>query len=554
MASSRVSLGWDQQTKDSLRLKDGKGGQGIVYSAPKLRTAHASSLVYKEYHPHVKIDVAALEAMPAFLESLPATEGLELLGICAWPCRLVVEGSRVSGFLMPRIPAIFFHPMRMASGAVRREPCQAQHFLNSRQFLANRGIELPDERRYLLINDVAKGLDTFHRHQISVGDLSPRNLLFSLGAPTAVYFIDCDSMRLRGRCVMPQVETPDWEVRSVNPQEQLGTSFSDSYKLGLLALRILAGHQSTRDPSSIASLVPQEIYKLVTKSLSSRPSERPTPKDWSGPLLRAASSAEHSARQRVAPKLSVPAPRVLPRSATPPRSVAVGLPWRSIGWVALPAFLLGVLLIGGWGERSVPDASAASPEVQQIQIQVEPRPKKEPVGELGGRTVERRPEEVPTADQTTERTEQIALALSKQWANIASIFDRLSASGSIGEWINHAERLQAELAKHERYLSEYRQAGGSDPRGTARSRWLLQATRARLQLANRLRAGGCDRMPLSRSQLARLASIAPDSALAIEISRCGVRAFAGVVPSLGPMSQQAYERARQDEWVDLVLH
>ena len=84
----------------------------------------------------------------------------------------------------------------------------------------------------------------FHRHGVAVGDLSPKNLLFSLGPPVKVYFVDCDGMRL-GRSVLPQVETPDSAVRDVNRTEELATPASDSYKLALLTLRLFAGDQST---------------------------------------------------------------------------------------------------------------------------------------------------------------------------------------------------------------------------------------------------------------------------------------------------------------------
>ncbi|TSD93419.1 hypothetical protein FOS14_22970, partial [Skermania sp. ID1734] len=90
------------------------GGQGVVFSAPAVRMQYASSLVFKEYRADVRagLDVSVLEAMPAYLESLPFSAGMELLSRSAWPCRLVESDGVVVGFVMPAIPPEFFVQMR----------------------------------------------------------------------------------------------------------------------------------------------------------------------------------------------------------------------------------------------------------------------------------------------------------------------------------------------------------------------------------------------------------------------------------------------------------
>jgi eukaryotic-like serine/threonine-protein kinase len=52
-------------------------------------------------------------------------------------------------------------------------------------------------------------------------------------------------MRVNGASVLPQVETPEWEVPA---GEELATVQSDTYKLGLLTLRLLTGDQHTKNP------------------------------------------------------------------------------------------------------------------------------------------------------------------------------------------------------------------------------------------------------------------------------------------------------------------
>ena len=65
--------------------------------------------MFKQYRRDVvvSLDVAVLESMPAYLESLPFAEGMELLSQAAWPCRLVDDCGGVVGFVMLAIPDAF---------------------------------------------------------------------------------------------------------------------------------------------------------------------------------------------------------------------------------------------------------------------------------------------------------------------------------------------------------------------------------------------------------------------------------------------------------------
>src|SRR5690349_14125333 len=157
------------------------GAQGKVFAVPGLRMQYAPSLVFKQYKPEVAraLDVAVLESMPAYLESLPFAEGMELLSMAAWPCRLAEDGGAVIGFVMPAIPDAFFLQMKKSSG-MSREAAEFQHLLNDEGFLARRGISLSDRNRYQLLHEAARALSVFHRHGIAVGDLSPKNFLFAL--------------------------------------------------------------------------------------------------------------------------------------------------------------------------------------------------------------------------------------------------------------------------------------------------------------------------------------------------------------------------------------
>jgi YVTN family beta-propeller protein len=291
---------------------------------------YADALVFKEYKSTAlaTLNSTALEAMPRYLESLPFSEGMELINQAAWPCRLVENAGAVEGFVMPAIPDKFFLTMRKASGPTRVAG-EFQHLLNDSGFLARRQIVISDRNRYELLTEVANALSIFHRHDIAVGDVSPKNLLFATSPRASVYFIDCDAMRLKGNSVLPQLETPGWEVPTGNSREELATVTSDSYKFGLLALRMLVGDQDTKDTARLPKDTPSPIRQLISESLSPRPRARPAPEDWGVPLTDAASTA--STGLQVVPPTSINVPSSSPR---PTRYASPG----PLGSAQLPSY------------------------------------------------------------------------------------------------------------------------------------------------------------------------------------------------------------------------
>lgn len=272
--------------------KIGQGGQGVVYRAPKVKTKFAASMVYKEYkgQTRAEIDFTALAAMPALVEdSLSYAEGERLVSMAAWPCALVEDDGATTGFVMPAIPEEFFIEMTTARGA-SSSTAEFQHLLNHSSVLAARGIDIDEPQRYSLLREAASGLAFLHKHGVCVGDISPKNLLFSLTPHPAVFFIDCDAMRIDGVSALPQMETPGWDIPS--GQEQ-ATIYSDTYKLGLLALRLLAGDQDTRNPQHLPPSTPSLLRQIITDTLSNEPHRRPLPEAWTYVLGHAIEEAQH---------------------------------------------------------------------------------------------------------------------------------------------------------------------------------------------------------------------------------------------------------------------
>ncbi len=279
--------------------KVGQGGQGVVYRAPKVQTKFATSMVYKEYKAQTlaEIDFTALAAMPALAEdSLTYAEGERLISIAAWPCALVEDGGRTTGFVMPAIPDEFFTTLITAKGA-SSSTAEFQHLLNHESVLAARGIDIDEVQRYSLLREVASGLAFLHKHGVCVGDISPKNLLFSLTPHPAIFFIDCDAMRINGVSALSQMETPGWDVPS---GQELATIYSDTYKLGLLAIRLLVGDQDTKNPQHLPPTTPSLLRQIITDTVNNEPERRPLPEAWTYVLGHAIEEAQHHKKMAAA--------------------------------------------------------------------------------------------------------------------------------------------------------------------------------------------------------------------------------------------------------------
>ncbi|ORV91549.1 hypothetical protein AWC11_10310 [Mycobacterium interjectum] len=342
--------------------KIAQGGQGVVYRAPNVKTKFATSMVYKEYKTQTlaHIDFTALAAMPALVEdTLTYHQAERLISVTAWPCALVEDQGTQAGFVMPAIPDDFFIALATVKGT-SDATAEFQHLLNHPSVLAARGIEIDDAQRYELLREVASGLAFLHKHGVCVGDISPKNLLFSLTPRAAVYFIDCDAMRINGVSALPQVETPGWEVPA---GEELATVHTDTYKLGLLALRLLAGDHDTRNPQHLPPTTPALLRQIITDTLKNPPESRPLPEAWTYVLGHAIEHSQHeslSAATAATPVSTpldppqipvvlsrptataaasppVPTPNAAPPISLPPPGTIALSPWRKERW---PAILL----------------------------------------------------------------------------------------------------------------------------------------------------------------------------------------------------------------------
>ncbi len=331
-AASDTSI--DKQRLQPLE-RLGAGSQGVVFRTGRIRIDHTRSAVYKEYKPTVlpKADDRVLGEMIAFLGKIGEADAQRVLEMAAWPVQLVRDDGAFSGFVMPEVQDRFWITMKLASGAERTVVAQAQHLLNSNEFLVARGLVVDAETKLALLTSVAENIGFLHSKNVTVGDLSPKNLLFSLAPSPVTFFVDCDAMAIGGRSVLPQLETPDWALPG-ETREPRGTKETDRYKMALLTLRVLAGDQCTMDVRGLPAWAYSSLSPLVEAGLSTRPADRPTASDWVAALKLTSAAARRAAQTRFPPPrrpptvpwpgVAVPVQPSPPPAARPTRQVHPG--------------------------------------------------------------------------------------------------------------------------------------------------------------------------------------------------------------------------------------
>ncbi|MFC4118237.1 hypothetical protein [Nonomuraea zeae] len=289
----------------SLGRRLGQGGQGTVHEVLDRKINRQWDVAYKEYDPDVlqRLDVTALTAMTDLIGRLQGWDAAWLCDKTAWPAGLVEADGAVTGFLMRAVPHRFSFDLRTLSGTVRKLTTM-EFLLNDDAYVGQIGLRVSERDRLLLLADLADTLARLHSMDIVVGDLSPKNLLFSTEGSPECFLIDCDAMRLGGTEALPQVETPDWQIPS---DEQKGTPQSDAYKFALLTVRVFARDQSATDLGRLAAVSPA-LADLASAGLHQPPSQRPAPAQWATLLRQTALSASTAPTTVAPPPLPPPGP------------------------------------------------------------------------------------------------------------------------------------------------------------------------------------------------------------------------------------------------------
>lgn len=261
----------------------GRGGEGRVFEF-----SHDPSTVYKEFHLSSQNppNTLALNHLINLRSAWTEEERSWIEERTVWPRTAVLDGGRLRGYVMKRIPETYFrqHGVRVRPKTVICD----WNFLSMRgRYMTNANLvsTVPHpttEQVSKLVVDLARTIEILHRHEVIVGDISGRNLIWADRPGWQVMLIDCDGFRIRGSgAVNYGKQTPDWEdpVLGQNYTNQQ----SDIYKLGIAAFRAVWAATTDRPPAHLGNDptpegAPLRLNSLIHRSTSG--SRRPSAAEW----------------------------------------------------------------------------------------------------------------------------------------------------------------------------------------------------------------------------------------------------------------------------------
>lgn len=337
----------------NLGAELGRGGQGKVTAVTGFLVEGQWTAALKRYSSDVlaQADTAVLHELVYFPRQLSPGNGRWLLGNTAWPAVLAEDNGAICGFLMRTVPRRYYFDRQTQTLGSRQQLADIAYVLNDDSYVRDVGLSVSDWHRIALLKDLAGTLARLHSLGVIFGDFSPKNVLFSLQGAPSCFLIDCDAVQLNGESVTRQVQTPDWEAPAA---ETRATAATDAYKFGLLAIRLFARDQSSRDTTALRKLSP-ELGMLAQLSQQSDPQCRPLPAAWIAPLEEAANSgaaqctATASKQRPTTPphRFSVPSAPVGGLAATSPRVAGLAAPrrWRAPAALATAALLVLLLVV-----------------------------------------------------------------------------------------------------------------------------------------------------------------------------------------------------------------
>lgn len=305
---------WPPSVVDRRQLRVGalvaEGGEGRVY-----RLADQPGTLYKEYREPQPLE--PLQDLIDWAEQLGQQHAIEqarLRASSAWPQAAVVGESAglAAGLLMPEAPARFSvqhrrgHAYLANLSYLTADPVQRS---------AAYGVALPapgSALRVALLYSLARLLRAMNRPEIPAGhgDLSQKNLLWSLERGPEVFLLDCDNAALATsdppgarHPARRRAMTPNWDDPAIESGDN-PTLASDRYSLALIFLRVvgaahypLQARQRQQRSLRVEFEIPDTweelpeadpdapLWALCARSLSrADPEGRPQPDEWCSAL------------------------------------------------------------------------------------------------------------------------------------------------------------------------------------------------------------------------------------------------------------------------------
>lgn len=385
-----------------------EGGEGRVFEVLAGPPELSVRSVYKQLRsPRPLAELSSLVAFPSLLASEGSGLTARALSSSAWPVSSVVGDDPLValGTVMARAPAEFW--LRHRDGT-KRLATLSYLATDPERIAVAYGVLMPPPgaaERVALVYALARLLEAWQSEpplpRVVHGDLSGKNVLWSLQPAPAVYVLDCDGASVLcgpdaagddlpdGADGRPRATTPNWDDPALAPGAP-PTRASDRYMLGITFLRVVgAAHFPLQGPQRSAEHVNVDLelprswrkvpdlpvlWELCERSLSVSDVEgRPGPGEWaaelehvldvlSAPALGAAvREAQGDPRQargpvpngnrreakRLAPAAPVPVPDVTVRPVLRRRAPST---WQLISGPSLRAG--GELVDGGGAARA----------------------------------------------------------------------------------------------------------------------------------------------------------------------------------------------------------
>lgn len=243
------------------------GGHGVVCRLPR-----SGDLLAKLYHDDVAVDPDELARLIALPSTLAPADRHLVTTTTAWPRARILDRGRCVGVLMRRAPTRFTTWLAGASRLL-----ELQFLLYPRRVMWQE-LELPtpDQRRRLAVR-YARLFQVLHDNGTLLGDVSMRNLLWSLADGPAVFALDCDGFRILGRrpAIRP-ADTAGW----LDPSARRGetTLDTDRYKLALVVLRLLLADHTVIPGDELCWRLDQPLAELAEQA--TKPDARPSAGEW----------------------------------------------------------------------------------------------------------------------------------------------------------------------------------------------------------------------------------------------------------------------------------
>ena len=233
---------------------------------------------------------ARLDRLVAWRNELSSQQRDFLDAYCAWPLVTVTDLGQTVGFLMRSAPSDFWVDM-----LGEEHTLELQHLIHTAAS-EKLGIPLPSpEQRLALVGQLAEILAFFDDHKIIYGDVSEKNVLWTIQRFPRIFLIDCDNARpadlARSDAGVAMARNASWRDPDL-PEDGLPDTNSDRYALAVFCYRVFYGYYpaprgvtASLEDDRTRVLLPHSAPQLpqLERHLASglgTPALRPSAADW----------------------------------------------------------------------------------------------------------------------------------------------------------------------------------------------------------------------------------------------------------------------------------